>query len=90
MAIIQTTAKDVTNQQAADFRDAVCDVYRYPATIRNPAYTPGGQEPQTIPNPVSRAAFAQAKLDEFVWAWGRNLVTNHKRKLLPPIGDVGL
>ena len=90
MATIQTTAKTVTTQQATDFRDAICREYGYQETIANPNFNRELPEdpqtnPATIANPITKATFAQNKLDEFAWTWGRNIVINYRKSLQPPI-----
>jgi len=94
MATIQTTAKTVTTNQALKFVDAVCDTYGYQATISNPAYevvdgVPNGQ-PETIPNPVSKAQFAQHKLDDFALTWARNIIIDYNRRQIVVDTNTGL
>lgn len=90
MATIQTTAKTVTSQQALKFVDAVCDEYGYQATVSNPNYTPESGLPETIPNPITKAQFAQSKMDEFVLTWGRNIVISYNRRQIAVDTNTGL
>jgi len=90
MATIQTTAKTVTTAQALGFVDAICDEYGYQETISNPDYTSENGQPETIPNPQSKAQFAQSKLDEFALTWGRNIMISYRRRQLVVDTNTGL
>lgn len=82
MATIQTTAKTVSAAIASEVVDAICEEYGYQALLPNPAYSEGNGQPETIPNPQSKAQFSQARLDEFTYTWVKNIVVSRRKRLV--------
>lgn len=53
------------NKFSTAMANAFAEAYGYPATVPNPLYTPGGVEPETIPNPQTKEQFAQGQIVRF-------------------------
>jgi hypothetical protein len=63
MAEISITIDDAHLARAVD---AFAHYFGYTDMIGNPAFVPGGEEPRTIPNPLTRGQFMKAQVARFI------------------------
>lgn len=76
---VQTSAIQVPTAKATTLRDAICYEHGYTDTIVN-------EQGQTVPNPVSKATFAQQVIDQKFKQWLINTYKAHvEKEALKPV-----
>lgn len=73
---IQTSTIRVPTAKAATLRDAICYEHGYQDLVSDPNNPSGPM----IPNPVTKAQFAQAVIDARFKEWLKNLYRSHVQK----------
>ena len=80
---IQTSTIQVPTAKAATLRDAICYEHGYQDLVSDPNNPSGPM----IPNPVSKATFAQAVIDARFKEWLKNLYRSHVQKAAAKAAD---
>ena len=76
---VQTSTIQVPTAKATTLRDAICYEHGYTDTIVN-------EQGQTVPNPVSKATFAQQVIDQKFKQWLINTDKAHvEKEALKPV-----
>lgn len=78
MATFTATFNYPDNKQA-DLRDTLALAFGYNLIIPNPNYILGGQEPETIPNPMTKAQYIQHVVNDHLRQWIKNTYERQKQ-----------
>jgi hypothetical protein len=57
---------EIADEDVSRVLDAMAANYRWSAEVSNPSYVEGGAEPELIPNPESKAMFANLMVRRFL------------------------
>lgn len=67
------------DSKQADLRDTLALAFNYNSVIPNPNYTVGSQEPETIPNPMTKGQYIQHVINDHLRKYVKNTYERQKQ-----------